>query len=99
MLKEFTVQEETGLAVVIFEAQEGASREVADYFRELSLNYQDYTSGRLPWPTRPVGLKAVFKARGTKEDALDHVDLGATTDLNAPGGELHEALYSSDLSQ
>jgi hypothetical protein len=62
MIKEFSV-EEADKIVTIFEMEESASTEVADYFRDLSLNYSDYCSGRLQWPERPKGLKPVYRVK------------------------------------
>ena len=35
------------------------SKLFGDYFRDLSLNYHEYTHGILPWPERPAGLVLV----------------------------------------
>jgi hypothetical protein len=60
-LKEFSTQENEQSAVSpLFHVEESALLTVADYFRDLSLNYHDYVTGFAPWPPRPEGLKVVL---------------------------------------
>jgi len=64
-MKELTIDswEDDGTIRVLFEMEDAASEEVGVYFRDLSLNYSDYSSGKMPWPTRPAGLKSVNKIK------------------------------------
>ena len=60
-MKDFAIGSENDQTAssVVFRVEELALREVADYFRDLSLNYHDYINGYAQWPTRPDGLQVV----------------------------------------
>ena len=64
-MKELTIDgwEDDNTVHVVFEMDDTASEEVGKYFRDLSLNYADYSSGARPWPTIPAGLKPVNRIK------------------------------------